>query len=173
MKKKTEDNRTSIQREQRLEQMRKGRIEKQYLQKLVLDYKFNKQLDLSYPMPRELAEVILIIIDKMLGSGNWRNYSDDWKEEMRGRAIEHVLKYTHNFDPIKSKNDPYNYFAMIISNAFIQSWRKCKNWTDNNISINHEVAHAEMGWSGEDEGSAASNIESITPNTDALDWGYF
>lgn len=159
---------------ERLQSMRTGRIDKTYLTELVVDYKFKRKLDESYPMPHELAEVILIIIDKMLGSSSWRNYTDDWKEEFRGRAILHVLKYAHNFDPEKSKtgkNDPYNYFAMIISNAFIQSWKKCKVYSDNNVLLNDEVLYNANNW---DEVYAATpDTGTVTPNTDAIDWGHF
>lgn len=160
--------------DQRLQAMRTGRIEKEYLSELVMTYKFKKNIDPTYPMPRELAEVILIIIDKMLGSASWRNYTDDWKEEFRGRAIEHVLKYAHNFDPEKSKtgkNDPYNYFAMIISNAFIQSWKKCKTYSDNNVLLNDEILYNANNW--DDVYEANPNMGIVTPNTDAIDWGHF
>lgn len=161
--------------EQRLQQMRTGRIEKAYLLELVMNYKFKKKIDEAYPMPRELAEVVLIIIDKMLGSASWRNYTDDWKEEFRGRAIEHVLKYTHNFDPKKSKNgkgnDPYNYFAMIIHNAFVQSWKKCKAYSENNVLLNDEILYNAESWDDVYEANPDHGI--VNPNTDAIDWGHF
>lgn len=159
---------------QRLQSMRNGRIDKTYLSELVTSYKFKKNLDPTYPMSRELAEVVLIIIDKMLGSASWRNYTDDWKEEFRGRAIEHVLKYAHNFDSEKSKtgkNDPYNYFAMIISNAFIQSWKKCKVYSDNNVLLNDDILYTASTW--DEVYEANPNMGTIIPNTDAIDWGHF
>jgi len=171
MKLKKEEVRPRSEKDKRLEQMRHGRIEKTYLLELVMDYKMKRQLMPTYPMPTELAEVILIIVDKMLGSGSWRNYTDDWKEEMRGRAIEHVLRYAHNFNPIKVKNDPYNYFAMIIYSAFVQSWRKCKTYSEQNVALNEEVIHNSSGW--DDESNNSTSVESVTPNIDALDWGYF
>jgi hypothetical protein len=161
-------------REKHLTEMRNGRIEKTYLSKLVSEYKLKKSIDPEFPMPSELAEVVLIIIDKMLGSASWRGYSDDWKEEFRGRAIEHVLKYAHNFDPHKSKsgkNDPYNYFAMIIGNAFIQSWRKCKTYSDNNVLMNDEIIYNKNNWAADQD--STTDVDSITPNIDAIDWGYF
>ena len=160
--------------DKRLSEMRYGRIDRTYLLEHVMNYKFKKNLDADYPMPKELAEVVLIIVDKMLGSPSWRKYSDDWKEEFRGRAIEHVLKYAHNFNLEKSKtgkNDPYNYFAMIIGNAFIQSWRKCKTYTDNNVILNHDLLYNENSWDGGTE-SVMSDVESVTPNIEALDWGH-
>jgi hypothetical protein len=135
--------------EKKMQEMRTGRIDKEYLTRLVMDYKFRKNIDKSFPMPRELGEVVLIIIDKMLGGSSWRNYTDDWKEEFRGRAIEHVLRYAHNFDPEKmkiGKNDPYNYFAMIITNAFIQSLRKCKQYADSKVVINEDILYNVTSW---------------------------
>jgi len=160
--------------EQRLQAMRTGRIDKKYLSELVVKYKSKKKIDPEHPMSRELAEVVLIIIDKMLGAASWRGYTDDWKEEFRGRAIEHVLKYAHNFDPEKSKtgkNDPYNYFAMIISNAFIQSLKKCKVYAENNVLLNDDVLYNTDSW--DDVYEATPNQGITTPNTDAIDWGHF
>ena len=160
---------------EKLLEMRHGRIDKAYLLELVMDYKFKRKLDKGFPMPSELAEVVLIIIDKQLGSNSWRKYSDDWKEEFRGRAIEHVLKYAHNFDPLKSKNgkgnDPYNYFAMIIGNAFIQSWRKLKNYTDTNVIINYDLMYQDNEWSESQE--LRPDTDTITPDLNKLDWGHF
>ena len=175
----TKKRKHSEYREKILE-MRQGRIDKAYLLELVMDYKFKRSLDSEFPMPSELAEVVLVIIDKMLGSNSWRKYSDDWKEEFRGRAIEHVLKYTHNFDPVKnkvgkdgkpSKNDPYNYFAMIINNAFIQSWRKCKNYTETNVIINYDLMYQNNEWS--DGQDSRPDTDSVTPDLNKLDWGHF
>lgn len=171
---KKEEKVTFTSREIRLAEMRNGRIEKKYLAELVMDYKFKKKIDPTYSMPKELAEVVIIIVDKMLGSPSWRSYSEDWKEEFKGRAIEHVIKYAHNFDPAKSKsgkNDPYNYFAMIISNAFIQSWRKCKTFSENSIQFNGEYLYRTSQLSQD----ADLNFENqtIDPNIESLDWGHF
>ena len=164
------------EREIKLAEMRNGRIERKYLQDLVMEYKFKKQLDKKYSMPRELAEVVIIIVDKMLGSPSWRRYSDDWKEEFRGRAIEHVLKYAHNFNPKKcksGKNDPYNYFAMIIGNAFIQSWRKCKAYSDNTIMLNPDMLYAQSPDSPDfnPELTPEDNKWANMPEIGNLDWG--
>jgi len=162
---------TFSEREIKLAEMRNGRIEKKYLLGLVMDYKWKKKLNPSYSMPRDLAEIVIIIVDKMLGSGSWRRYSEDWKEEFRGRAIEHVLKYAHNFDPEKSKsgkNDPYNYFAMIIGNAFIQSWRKCKQYSENTVLFNQNFSYEDT--TSEDQEFITDNQSSM-PNIDSLDWG--
>ncbi len=166
---------TRIEREAKLREMRNGKIERRYLLGLVVDYKRKRLFEPQFPMPRELAEVLLVIVDKTMGSASWRQYSDDWKEEFRGRAIEHVLKYAHNFNPIKSEtgktNDPYYYFSRMITNAFIQSWRKCKTYTDDNVLLNHDLLYNDNNWDGEQTNQ--NDVHTVTPNIDALDWGNF
>lgn len=165
---------TFSEREINLSKMRNGRIERSYLTDLVMDYKMKKKINPDYIMPRDLAEVLLIIIDKMLGSASFRGYSEDWKEEFRGRAIEHVIKYGHNFDATKSKNgknDPYNYFAMVIHNAFIQSMRKCKTYSEHNVDMNPDIIYNKNTWKEDQE--YRPNIKSIDQNVDTMDWGQF
>jgi len=162
------------EREVKLAEMRNGRIEKSYLTALVMDYKIKKKINPDYSMPRDLAEVLLIIIDKMLGSQSFRGYSEDWKEEFRGRAIEHVIKYSHNFDATKSKsgkNDPYNYFAMIISNAFVQSMRKCKTFSDHLVVMNPDMIYNANTW--EEDQESRPKLETSQQDVDSIDWGQF
>jgi len=129
---------------QRISAMKSGRIDKDYLSDLIMAYKFKRSVDPTYPMPRELAEVSLIVIDKTLGSFRWRGYTEDWKEEMRGKAIEHVLRYVHNYDAVKSSQDsqnkdPYYYIGRIATNAFIQSWRKCEAYSKSTLPLNEDI----------------------------------
>jgi hypothetical protein len=161
-------------RAKRLGDIRSGRVSKDYLFPMIMDYKAKKKLLPEYPMPRELAEVAHIIIEKTLGSHRWRSYSSDWKDEMRGRALEHVLKYSHNFDPDKcktGKNDPYNYFAMIATMAFIQSLKKCKAYSDSHVQMNPDVNYTENTWDVNQD--HVPDVMANTPNTDNLDWGQF
>ena len=132
--------------DQRMASMRTGRIDKDYLTNLIMAYKFKKSVDKTFPMPRELAEVGLIIIDKTIGGSRWRGYTENWKEDMRGRAIEHFLKYLHGFNPEKmallGKNaDPYYYIGRMVSNACIQSWRNCKEYSDATLPMNDDILY--------------------------------
>ena len=131
---------------QRLSAMKSGRIDKEYLSELIMSYKFKKSLDSTFPVPRELAEISLIIIDKTLGNFRWRSYTDDWKEDMRGKAIEHVLKYIHNYDSVKSSEssqnkDPYYYIGMIVTNAFRQSWKKSNERREHMMPLNDDILY--------------------------------
>ena len=172
-KKKSEDAIYVSDRDQRLSNLRTGKISKEYLLPMVMHYKSLKAINIRAQMPRELAEVILIIIDKNLGSPSWRRYSPDWKEEMRGRAIEHLLKYSHNFDPQKcaaGNDDPYNYFAMIANMAFIQSLKKLKMHSDHTIIMNHDVLYNETQWAQFSE-TVGLEVEVSEPQITNLDWG--
>lgn len=158
-----------MSRSEKMSYMRMERIPPEYLTALIMDYKFKKNINKTQPMPSELAEVLLIIIDKTAGSSGWRGYTDDWKEEFKGRAIEHVLKYAHGFDPTKVDGDPFNYFRMMIGHAFVQSWAKLKKYHENHVAYNGEMAYSENEW---DEGQTGSvDLQTITPNMDCLDWG--
>ena len=139
-----------------------------------MGYKAKKELMDDYPVPRELSEVFQIIIEKNIGATRWRSYTDDWKDDMRTRAMYHLLKYCHNFDPYKcesGKNDPYNYFAMVATTAFIQSWKKCKTYSDNQVLMNPDVIYNENKWDSDQE--HVPDIMQNTPNIDAIDWGNF
>jgi hypothetical protein len=50
-------------------------------------------------------------------------FSNTYREDMVGDAIESCLRYIHNFDPTKSKN-PFAYITQIIHNAFIRRIQK-------------------------------------------------
>lgn len=159
-------------RERRIASLKTGKINKSYLLPLVMQYKALKASSPRSQMPRELAEVIMIIIDKNLGSPSWRRYSPDWKEEMRGRAIEHLLKYSHNFDPSKcaaGNDDPYNYFAMIANMAFIQSLKKLKQHAEHTVLINHDILYSETQW--EQYAELKIEMEISEPQISNLDWG--
>jgi hypothetical protein len=155
-----------------LEEMKTSRVPKAYLTNLVTEYKMMKAINPDAKMPDKLADVVLVIIGKMGGSSQWRGYTEDWKEEFRGRAIEHILRYAHNFDPIKmqkGKDDPYNYFAMIILHAFIQSKKKLMKYHELNVPMNHEVLYKS---DGDGDGDAVNpNADFFAPKIESLDWG--
>ncbi len=73
-----------------------------------------------------LGEIYLAIANKVSGMPSWRNYTEDYKEMMVGRALEHLVKYGHNFDTEKTKNDPVNYLIQIVWRGFQQSLKKSK-----------------------------------------------
>lgn len=129
---------------QTLASMMYGRIDSDYLTRLIMEHKANMEVykaevkklppdrrgEVQLPVVSDrLAEAILIIIRKTAGIPRWRKYSEDWKEEMFARAEYLILRYVHNFDPGKlaknsKNNDPYYYIGMICTRAFQQVWNK-------------------------------------------------
>ena len=172
-KKKVEEVKKISDSDRKLSGMRSGRISKADLMPMVMHYKALKEGDARAQMPRDLAIIMMLIIDKNLGSPSWRRYSPDWKEEMRGRAIEHLLRYSHNFDPTKcaaGNDDPYNYFAMIANMAFIQSLKKLKLHSEHTVLMNHDVLYNEAQWAQFSE-SVGLEVDVFTPQISNLDWG--
>jgi len=67
--------------------------------------------------PSYISECIVLIPKRLASKGNFSGYS--FKEEMIGDAIENIVQYYRNFDPLKSKN-PFAYFTQIAYYAFIR-----------------------------------------------------
>lgn len=110
-------------------QMRSGRIDKKILTNLLVELRDKRRkYGNDYPVSNALGYVFNVVIDKNLGNHKWRGYTNDWKQEMRDRAIELLIKHSHNFDPEKmekAKNaDPYYYLGKITFCAFIQAHNK-------------------------------------------------
>lgn len=110
-------------------QMRHGKIDKEILSNLLVELRDRrKKYGKDYPVSEALGYVFNVVIDKNLGNQKWRGYTPDWKQEMRDRAVELLIKHSHNFDPVKlqtTKNvDPYYYLAKITFCAFIQAHNK-------------------------------------------------
>ena len=118
--------------QQTLSSMKYGKIDKVYLTKLLMQHKADQEnFGKGYPVSEDLAICIDIIIKKTLGSQRWRSYTEDWREEMFGRATYLALKYCHyfNWDKLneKSKNkDPYYYIGYIATRACQQKLKDLK-----------------------------------------------
>lgn len=130
--------------------MKYGRVDSTYLTTLIMEHKANiERFGKGYPVSNELASVIRIVIKKTAGLPMWHEYTDDWKEEMFGRAELLALKYVHNFDPEKMRsksknNDPYYYIAMIVTRAFQQKLNELKKKSRyiQFTSLNENVLHS-------------------------------
>jgi hypothetical protein len=162
-------------KEKRISELKNNKIDPGYLGDLLVDYSIRKRIKSDYKMSNELAEIITVIIEKLIGSSNWRGYTEDWKEEFRGRAIEHCIKYSHNFDAdkcAKGKNDAFNYIAMISTRAFIQSMKKCKAYTEKNVSLNHDLMYDQANWDEDLVIDFDANMPAgyVSPNISSLDW---
>lgn len=73
----------------------------------------------------DLGRMILLIAENVSKSGCFHSYT--WLEDMRQTAVETVLKYINNFDPIGyEKPNPFAYFSTIIRYSFLTQIKKEK-----------------------------------------------
>lgn len=64
----------------------------------------------------KIAQAIMDISRRRIYSSIFINYSQDWKEEMVGDAIEICCRYIHNYNPTKY-NNPFAYITQSVTNA--------------------------------------------------------
>lgn len=74
-------------------------------------------------LPDEVALGIVKIAQNLTRRYNFSGYTQSWKEEMVGDAIEHCLRYIKNFNTDKF-NNPHAYITRICFNAFVQRLNK-------------------------------------------------
>lgn len=160
--------------QKRVARLRYGRIDVDHLAKLTVEFCEKKKRNPDYQMSNELGEIINVIVDKMLGQGQWRGYTPDWKEEMRGKAYEHTVKYVKNFKMelvLAGKPDAaFSYYAMIITNAFKQSVKQLKAYTEKNALLNDALGYDKESIDSE---KSIINSESIFPDETRLDYESF
>lgn len=94
------------------------------LQEAFVAYYHKKQqcLAAGQPIPpicNTIGAAIMQIAHRRTFSRNFIGYTQQWKEEMIGDAVETCCKYAHNYNPIKYSN-PFAYITQIVSYAIIQ-----------------------------------------------------
>ena len=61
-------------------------------------YVIARSINPSQEMNKGLALNIMKIVDEYAESGQFRGYYNGWKEEMKGRAYEHICRYCHGYN---------------------------------------------------------------------------
>jgi hypothetical protein len=77
------------------------------------------------PLTNKIGQAILDIATRRTYSRNFVGYSQDWKEEMIGDAIEVCVRYAHNYNSDKY-NNPFAYLTQIVSFAIVTRIKKEK-----------------------------------------------
>jgi len=89
------------------------------------------------PMDEKLAELILILTQKIVNSPKFCFYTEDWKEDCVSNASLLLMKYCHNFK--LDSNNAIGYLYGSIENAIIQELnlkkKHCERFSE--ISINN------------------------------------
>ena len=64
-----------------------------------------------------LGELFMIHTQRCASAGNFKGYT--YRGDMESTAILHLLKYSHNYNPLIGK-DAFSYCTSIIHHAFLQ-----------------------------------------------------
>ena len=67
-------------------------IDRDRLHWLMRDYKDTGKIS------EELGKMFMVMVDHILGHSNFRNYTQDVREEMKCHALLMLIKYSHNCD---------------------------------------------------------------------------
>lgn len=160
--------------EKRMAKLRYDRIDVDRLAELTMEYAEARKLNENHIMSRELAEMVMVIIDKLLGGGQYRGYTDDWKEEMRGKAYEHIVKYSKGFKIALCKagkrDAAFSYHAMIASHAFKQSIKQLKAYTEKNSILNDALGYDKESMESD---KSLNDSSQIYPDETKLDYDDF
>ena len=72
-----------------------------------------------------LGQLFITMTDHILGHSNFRNYTQDVREEMRSHALMLLVKYSHNCDAYqRDARQVFNYLSTVTFNAFKQVLQK-------------------------------------------------
>ena len=66
----------------------------------------------------ELGKMFLAICNKILNHSNFRNYTQDVRQEMKSHALLMLVKYSHNCDAYqRDARQTFNYITTVVMNA--------------------------------------------------------
>ena len=72
-----------------------------------------------------LGQCFITMTDHILGHSNFRNYTQDVREEMKSHALLLLVKYSHNCDAYqRDARQTFNYITTIVMNACKQVLQK-------------------------------------------------
>src|SRR5262245_54907688 len=92
-------------------------INNQDLLKAMIEYKEAYNAGHNPQISNYIGECIILIANKMSNHRWFNGYSEHWKQEMVGDAIENCVQYLYNFDHERF-NNPFAYLTQIVYFAF-------------------------------------------------------
>lgn len=94
-------------------------IDRDRLHQLMRDYKDTGTIS------EELGKMFMTMTDHILGHSNFRNYTQDVREEMKSYALLLLIKYSHNCDAYqRDARQVFNYLTTVVFNSFKQILQK-------------------------------------------------
>ena len=112
-------------------------IDRDKLHQLMRDYKDTGKIS------EELGKMFMVMVDHILGHSNFRNYTQDVREEMKSHALILLVKYSHNCDAYqRDARQTFNYITTIIFNACKQIL--IKHYKQQNLKRELETMYLQM-----------------------------
>ena len=106
------------------------------------------------PLTRKIGQAILDIAHRRSYSNKFIGYTNEWKEEMVGDAIEICCRYAHNYDPIKY-NNPFAYITTMVTHAIINRIKIEKRQQ----YVKYKVFDVKGGYAAYEDGEGEINSE--------------
>jgi len=78
----------------------------------------------------ELGEMFLKIANNYINRNNFNKYTNVYRDEMIGLAIEYLCRFAKRFDKDKSNANAFFYCTKICHNAYLQAIKKEKKKSD-------------------------------------------
>lgn len=112
-------------------------IDRDKLHQLMRNYKDTGKIS------EELGKMFMVMVDHILGHSNFRNYTQDVRQEMKSHALLLLIKYSHNCDAYqRDARQVFNYITTIIMNACKQIL--IKHYKQQNLKRELETMYLQM-----------------------------
>lgn len=102
---------------------KKNYISNKEFTELIKNYLNQKKENPSLPIPNEIGECFIRLVNNIANKPNFRYYR--FLDDLKSQALYYCCLYIDRFDYTKSEN-AFSYFTQIIMNAFIQMINKEK-----------------------------------------------
>jgi hypothetical protein len=82
----------------------------------------------------QIGKIFLLLANKIINGGNFRNYPEPLKEEMINDAVYLMIKKLNKYDHEKYSN-PFSYFTTVTLNVIYQHIKKEKKRIERNVRL--------------------------------------
>lgn len=103
-----------------------------------------------------LGEIFILMTNKLIISGNFVNYTEDWKQEMKSDAIYNCCRYVGTFDTNIGTN-PFAYFTSTIIRSFLMRMKKEKKMDGNEKEVKMQMYNSFLDAYGMSHNSGNDN----------------
>lgn len=93
----------------------------------------SKRINEDHVMGRKLAIMLIKITEELFEKGNFRGYHNGWKDEMKSKAYENLVKYVHQY-----RIDHVERFSFFLNWIYrVHTYKLQKYFSDKNLDYDH------------------------------------